>query len=498
MTWRETPQAQIALMCLRGLNLRDARWMYVALASCAAIVLVGGGISMQWGISALVKTVLGAIVFSLQIAWIGVSTVLLRLNQPGASRLVPGYVTALRRTTVGIWLGICTVSGAIGLLNGGTLGWMVFGAFASGAVMLFISAPLRWPVRWFLSLFVLSWLGRHVDVIIAWGPTEAMLKSSWGLSALAVAILAGMAWIVGRMISDRGNAYASLFSRFMAMQEGWRVADKPTATDLENFGPWVHAYACIALAATLPWRRYAGRLLVNPQPGPHNALARAELGLGPVVHWVSQLSACAVLAFALWGVVLMYPQWLMGDDQTMSSIAVFYVALLSGMCAATSVLYLPDTFLRTEGEQKLMLLLPGMPCDGNLNRLLATRHLTQTIAAWLMATLWALVLPYPESISQYVAAYCWGTLPLVPWVLQDWSALRTPKVSRGLVELGVALLVPVSAWAALKWLHLPAEVLAGLSVTAFLLVLRVRWASVAHCPQAFPAGRLAQNQAAAM
>ena len=491
MNLRQTPYAQIALICLRGLNLQDSRWLYFTLICCALLVLAGGGIAIEWGVVALIKTVIGATAFALQIAWVGISAVLMRLNHPITSRLVPGYVGALRRTALAIWLSICVLTGIVGLLDVSSLGEFVFGVCLAGAVMLLTSTPLRWPVKWVLFLVFLAWFGRHSVEITAWEPIHAMVMSRLGRLAFAAVVFASMAWVVTRMIATEGSAYASLFSKFLAMQQAERVVDKPDALDVGNFGSWGNAYTRAAHWAKLPWQRYASYILTTHPAGPANAVARAELGFGPVVHWVTQASAsvgfAGLVAVGWW----INRNFMAQDDARISSLTALNIALVGAACAATSVLYIADAMLHTQGEQKLMLLLPGVPQGNALSQSLAARHLRQAFAAWLLAVAWALVLPYPDGAANYVIAFCWGTLPLVPFVIQDWAALRPPQALRGIVLLVLAMLVPVSAWAALQWLHMPVWLLAAIAVGSCLAVLRLRWNRLAQFPQALPVGRLA-------
>ena len=123
--------------------------------------------------------------------------------------------------------------------------------------------------------------------------------------------------------------------------------------------------------------------------------------------------------------------------------------------------------------------------------LLALRYLRQAFAAWILANAWALLLPYPESVTLIVAAIVWGTLLFVPLILQDWAAVRAPQAERALVIFLAGMLVPMSAWAALQWLQLPVWLLALVSVGACLSLLRVRWQRLPGFAQAFSMGRLA-------
>jgi hypothetical protein len=417
-------------------------------------------------------------------------TTLMRLNHPVASRQVPGYVPALRRTVLAIWLIVCFISGLAESLNGFSLAGFFLFVFMSGATMLLISAPLRWPVQWFLFLVGLVWFLKHSYEFFAWGPINALVSNKAASLTFVTLVYAGMGWLITHLITNKGSAYASLFSRFLAAQHSERVVDKPDASSMPHLGPWLKAYAILARGATLPWHRYTSFLLARPKPGPGNAIARAELGFGPVVHWATQLSFSGGLALVVVAVWWFYAGQLLDAEGRTSPLTAIYIAIASFLCAATAPLYIGDVLMRTQGEQKLMLLLPGMPVGNPLSRALAVRHLCQAFAAWALANAWVLVLPYPDNAAIYVAAFCWGTLPLVPFVVQDWAKVRPPDAVHAIGTLVLTLLGPVVAWVALRWLHLPSALLAGMAIGICLLILHMRWSHLARFAQALPVGRL--------
>ncbi|OYU45661.1 MAG: hypothetical protein CFE44_06310 [Burkholderiales bacterium PBB4] len=492
MNWRNTPYVQIAQVIGRSLGPQDARWLYFAITCVVVITVAGGGLAMQWGVAALIKSIIGLIIFSLQFVGMWVLTALMRMNHPVASHLVPGYVRALRRSALAIWLGICLISGLTSVLDGRPLGNFIPYAFLAGAAMLLICAPMRWPIQWSLFIVGFVWFSRHSFELFDSGPLHALIRSKLATLALVSLIFAGMGWLITRLIATRGNAYASVFSRFLGAQNPELIVDQPVGSTTNKRSLWFKTYRIATSLATQPWRRYANHMLASPKPNAANLVARAELGFGPMVHWVTQVSfsvGFAVLVLAIWWVD---PNSLLEAGGKTSPLTTFHVGLMSVVCATTAVLYIGDVMLRTQGEQKLMLLLPGMQRGNALNQTLAVRHLRQAFAAWVMASAWALVLPYPGSAATYVAAFCWGTLPLVPLVLRDWAEVRPPSADRAVLSLMLALLVPFSAWAALRWLQLPVALLAAIAVGACLLVLRIRLSRLAHSAQAFPVGRSAK------
>lgn len=488
MNWRHSPFAQVAQVLLRSINPKDARWLYVTVAFCVALTVLGGSFTAQWDVITLIRAVFGTIIFSLQFAGVYAFITLMRLNHPVISGLVPGYVPALRRSALAVWLCVCATTGLVALGSGSSIGESFSLSLGAGAVMLLISTPLRWPVRWCLFIVGLVWFLKYVvPYVLDLPPATFWL----GLKTFAAIIFAVMGWLVTRLVAEKGSAYASLFSRFLGMQQSELMAEKPNSRDVLKFNLWFEIYARAAQVAKLPLQGYAEYLLARPQPGAANALARAELGLGAAVHWVTQVSfslGFAVFVTLAWW---MYPDLMQQTDAQILPFPVFLIAMVGVMCAVTSVLELFGVMLLKQGEQKLMLLLPGVPQGEGLSRALAARHLRLAFMAWSLAVLWALIVPYPDSVTNYVAAFCWGTLPLVPFVLQDWARAQAPQAGQAMLTLVLALLGPVCAWAALQWLHLQVELLAAIAASTCLLLLRMRWSRVAHYAQALPVGRLA-------
>lgn len=489
MNWRHTPHAQIALICLRSLNIHDSRWLYFTLTCFAVLGVVGGGFAVEWEAKALAKAAFAAIAFSLQFAWIWISAVLLKLNQPNASRLVPGYVQPLRHTTVVVWLGICLLTGVSGMLNGFSIGFFIFQLIGAGAFMLWLSTPMRWPVQWLLSMVALWWFARNVNEIFQWNPLLDLLKNKVLSTAFAAVTFLAMAWIVTRLIADRGTAYASRFSGFLGMQSSDQVDHKRLSLKLKPSGRWLNHYQRIGHWLTFIWRHYANHLLATPLTGPQNTFSRAMLGFGAGMHWITQISLTAFLGTAVSLGWLSYNTLFAEGWGNLSPLVTFNVAMFGAICGVYSVLLIPSALLITSGEQKLMLMLPGMPRGTLLNRLLAQRHLRLGFSAWGIAAAWLLLLPFPDKAGNYLQASLWGTLPLIPLVVHNWAALRPPTEVRMLLWFGLAAAGPVAAGLALIWLHVPLVVVAAFSIMICIMFLYIRWRNLTLFAQAFPAGQ---------
>jgi UDP-N-acetylmuramyl pentapeptide phosphotransferase/UDP-N-acetylglucosamine-1-phosphate transferase len=147
MNLRQSPYAQIAQVLLRYLNPQDARWLYVIVGFCVALTVLGGVYADQWDVMALVRGVIGTIIFTLQFVGEYAFITLMCLNRPVVSRLVPRYVHVLRCSALAVWLCVCVITGLVALGSGNSPGESLTLSIVAGASMLLISTPLRWPVR---------------------------------------------------------------------------------------------------------------------------------------------------------------------------------------------------------------------------------------------------------------------------------------------------------------------------------------------------------------
>jgi hypothetical protein len=486
------PYVQISKVIWRSLGLSKARWLYVALACCLTITAMGGGITWKWGMVALWEAAAIAAVTCLQIAWPFFSTTLMRLNAPTVARTVPHYVGHLRRTALGLWLGICVVTG---LLQGHSIREAAVMGFGAGAFMLFISTPWRWPVQWCLVIAVLAFLGSRSHEIVESDLVKSIFSSPASGVAFAMACYAGMAWLVTRLIATNGSGFSALYSRVVQMENAVPGADTPARVPVHAFDPLVGILQRGWERLFFPWRLYLRHALAlrgqpaGKMPQASQVLARALLGMGPAVHWVMQVGAF----LTLWGVVLLVVVILpMAGGSGASSISggwAILIALGSLMAAVTPVLSLPESFRTTAPEQKLMLLLPGMPRADALNHLLAVRHVRHALVAWLVAAVSVVALPF-QGASVFVGAMYLSALVLLPVVISDWSRIQPPNAMNALAGLLQAILAPAIGLVAVHWLDVPINAVATAAVVYCGIMLVVRWRRLPQFAPAFPAGRL--------
>jgi hypothetical protein len=499
MTTFLAPYVQIGKVVKRSLGLSKSRWLYVLVASFLTIVAVGGGITWKWGLGTLWSVVTTSTEVYLQICWPFVVTALMRLNTPIAAQTVPHYVARLRHTALGIWLAISIV---IGLLDGHSLMQVCFVTFGAGALMLLISTPWRWPVQWCVFMALLVYAGGRSHDIAESAFVKTLLGSPLLGWMFAIACHLAMAWLVTRLISTNGSRLPAILFRNVWIENAAPGAEAPAKLPIHAMGPVVVLLQQFLLRFQFPWRLYLRHALApaNPSvgraPQPVVVLARAMLGLGPTTHWVMQVTAYLMLWVVVALIVIVIPVALGGDVQTLSGGWSIVIAIACLMIAVVPLLSLPEILLETTTEQKLMLLLPGMPHGNELNRLLAGRHLCHAFVAWSVAAVSVAALPYPEKDVLWVGVAYLNALVLLPMVISDWVRIQAPTAISALWALVRSLIGFTIGLAAVHLLGVALSAVAVAAVVCCVTLLVLRWTKLAQFAPAFPAGRLLRQETA--
>lgn len=482
MAGSTSPYAQIGLAIVRSLGLQRGRWLWFWVASIVCIMVVGGGIALQWRWVALQGAAVAVLSVSLPIIWIVLSATLMRLNTPSATRTVPRYAQHLRQVALASWLGMCLLTG---LLEGASLGSIFFHAWIAGAWALFIVSARRWFFQWCFVCGALVFAGRHSFEIVE-SPLFKALAVPSGLWIAGCFFYGVMAWLVTRIITPKGSRYATVLSQALAQTHALPSSDGANKLSAELFGPIGVALSNGWHRLQFPWRWYLHRVLAIPpspsQPQPRQTLARALLGLGSGVHWVMQLCAALVL-WSIAGAVMIFQGGITGGWALLVGLAGLMAALLPTMS-------LSEVLRQSAVEQKLMLLLPGMPHGAQLNRLLALRHLRHAFVAWLLAAAIGLTLPYPPKVVPLIGGLYLSALVCLPFVVANWACIKMPTAVRSLGWLLTGLVAPALGAAGFYWLDLPASAVVALAPIGCAALLVLRWSRLPHYPQAFPAGRL--------
>lgn len=479
---RLTPYREIAAVLVRSLGIGRAPWLYVALISIFGITVLGDLTlsSKSETILSLRTAICAFLAVALQVAWSFSASALIRLNTQNATRMVPSYVAYLRRMALFIWVAICVL---VGLLGGRSFSEFVFLGFGAGLFMLLISTPFRWPFQWLFAMVALLWVGKHLDEVVNHPVAKTLIASPW--AAVTVVYLV-MAWLVTRLISPKGNRQAAFFSA-MAGRE-IRNPEAPSRLAVDSFGPVMTRMWDFGYRLLFPWRVYLGHESRKPLQR-RDVLARSLLGLGASVHWFMQVFVVAVFGVAALMAVSIFMLVSGCEIKPISSGTAVILALCGLMVAVTPVLSLTEVLRVTQTEQKLMLLLPGMPRGSELNRQLAMRNLRHAVIPYCLAVAAALLLPYSEKDMLFVGSFYLGALLLVPRVLADWSRIQLPTPRQAIFLLSIAVVpVAVGYWFVHQQYISSGFVLAV--VLAFVAIdLAIRWRRIAGFAQAFPAGR---------
>ena len=151
---------------------------------------------------------------------------------------------------------------------------------------------------------------------------------------------------------------------------------------------------------------------------------------------------------------------------------------------------MPEIFRKTTVEQKLILLLPGMPRGNALTQQLAKRHIVQAYVSWSVATAIAVLLPlegikFQIGVSGYLAILI--IIPLTPTT--NWAKLKPLNPESGLLALALLAAIGGGLFAAQHWGLMPVVALFVVALSVSLALLSWRWNQVKGYPQAFPVGQ---------
>lgn len=353
---------------------------------------------------------------------------LLRQNQPALARLLPRHVGALRRAMLLLALGVGAAAFAcLSLIAGPRSEWLPLIA----AVMLLLAWGLREPLLW-----------AALGVSANWLPPLDGLAASWRAAPLTAQLLllgaAGLG-LVG-LLGTGGAWHRHVNARTAIWSTSWRAVREGRPSSAAALGGWVQRLARIF---TWPRTVYAARLLRHARPG--QALARLDLGLGvggqwPVQLWLLAFIAMALLLAALLPLALGAPSGVpaMLEHGRVGMTAGLFSLISGSLNGRLAALW------GRQGEQRLLLLLPGLPGQPGLIEQLEQRWRREYLAMWTLATVLALALGSVagERGLQYAAAHAAWCLPLV-WLAQaKHRALQGPPGFQAWMLMGVVGVMP--------------------------------------------------------
>ena len=431
-------------------------------------------------------------------AWIGVAALLvvgwamlvgsvLQQNHPTLARLVPEHPHQLRLALLVAWALASLAAAALpGFAFDAPLGW----ACGIAAALVLLAALLRWPLLWLVSVaspFAVGWLTRRYsaeevgDVI--WG-----VWSRHPVLITGVVVLAGAAVLLG-VVRGGGTRHIAAYASRQRLRDAFSAQGSPTTgcSNVSLLRGWTVAGG--------PYAWWLARLLARPASP---VTSRLLAGLGPSAHWttrvfqafwfvVTSVALCALASPFFAGDMLAYVlPWLA-------------FSVLTGL--STPALQAVPQLKRTQREQALLMLLPGVPRGARLNRWLAWQASASFVVSALcaIAAAWALD-AIADAIRPGISVTATGgiafgvaaaLLPQVAWQWRHWARLPGPTG----VQLTAPVMAPILLGAAVLALHM----ITGLGYVDAGVALSIvslgycawRWWRMDAEPTAFPVGRLA-------
>lgn len=479
---------QILLAFWRQSNMDSSRWfrpLFYGVVLAGLCVAMWFMPVMQMRI-AIAGTVLVLASFGL---WVMLLVNLLEQNHPTTTRLVPGHLRRLRQATLIVWLltsGVQGVLAWLALAGNVPLPPLLLAAAVIGVVAAWGQRHWLWAVALYVTPSFIAPLRLHERLASQWHALADFWQlQPWIWLALSLALLGALlVRIYGTGDFDHRKTYARRQSALKLARSGM-TGNRGSVGTPGRSGEWF-ARPVDTLAA-----RWLARLLARAQPRQASVMARAELALHGLQHWLRHgvgaglLLPCMGMGFALFFALLgAGPNAIFGNTTG----AIGFVLAITGFSPGFG---LRNMLWHTRREQALLVLLPGMPQGRQLNRAVAFIQLRHFLLAWGVTTLLLggllLLTGSTALLSLSVAALPMGILNLTraPATMRAPTPWTTSKPVLGFFVLNAVL------WGLCVWLDGLVWLLAGISLVLSAVLLAWRWRALAQAPSALPAGRLA-------
>ncbi|MBI3349518.1 MAG: hypothetical protein HY020_20200 [Burkholderiales bacterium] len=421
--------------------------------------------------------------------WIALFINLMQQNQPQAARLVPGHLRRLRQAVLLAWL---VPSCALGLLIWFTTMQVVslpFVLLCATTIAFCTAWAQRYWVATLLLIFGPTFLG-SLHQRERWAPLWRALADAWGQQPWAwlVVCLVIMGWLLTRSFGSGDAAHRAFYARRQRMQKAALDGMTGNRAGIAIFGrpgEWLGRPFDKVCAAWL------AHLLARARPRQASVMARAEIALHGLQHWLRQLLGLSLTVLCV-GLGFAMTFALVGHATAMGlKSGAFGIAIGLSAAGFNPGFALHNMLWHTRREQALLALLPGMPQGRALNQALARMQLRHFLVASALTTSLLLVVVQlagqPALLCLPIAALPIGVLSL----MRPPAAMRAPTGwSASKPVLGFFLLAGV-LWGLCTWLDDLVWPLAGISLMLSATLMAWRWRAISQAPSALPAGRAA-------
>ncbi|MDM4767112.1 hypothetical protein [Pelomonas sp. SE-A7] len=457
----------------------DQGWRTLGLVA-AAVLALALLLVVSKGSWRVAGGVIGNLILILAcIAWGGLVYNLLLQNQPNSARLVPGHLARLREVMVAGWLFTSVLGAASLMLVGLSLmpAWLI-AAWSVATLAVMIRWPLGWAVIWVLPLLAIwfykkGWLA---------GPVE-LLQTRPYLCMLLTLLVLPLPLV--QLLRDGGGAHRNAYSRAQYWRE---VAREGVGAQTWDNSRLPAPLAWFSRLNRAPYHRQLERLSASSDPS--TISSRLMLGLGPAAHWTAQLSGLLMFG-TIFILVCLAGLWIpipFTDFLRAGSFGLT-IGLMSALLSPLTGM--GRTLVKTRHEQRLLVLLPGVPRGRELNRQLAWHWLVQFGMTWLLGLVVAVgVMAYSGASVELLLPFLLAYLLPVVVCWRDWA--REP--SNGRASLRLIFCVVASAllgYVLYRLAGVPIWLYGSLQLALALGLGAVRWRQQLAAPQALPVGRLA-------
>lgn len=410
--------------------------------------------------------------------WGGMVVNLALQNHPNSARLVPGHLARLRQVLVAGWL----LSSLLLMLPLMVMGLAPLPAWLVAAwSMAALGLLMRWPLGWtLLSMlpFGLIWFYRHGGFAEA----AALMEARPVLCSLLSLLIPPLALLP--VLGDGGPSHRNSHAR----AERWRDMARSTSTKGWDSASLPAPLSWFGMLTNGPYRHQLQQLSARSDAG--SVQARLMLGLGPAAHWTAQVSGILIFGGII-GLVCLASLWIPISFVDFARGASFGMTIGLMSTLLSPLTGLANTLLKTRNEQRLLVLLPGVPRGKALNLMLARRWLAQYALTWLLCAVVSTgVMFFSDSPMELLLPFLLAYLLPLAMVWRDWARLPGNGLQGALVMIFCVVASALLGYGLYRWAGVPIWLYCGVQLAVILCLGLWRWRQQQAAPQALPVGRL--------